>query len=201
MIKMLINKLIGSAKPKRASNGYREFVFEFLPKNAVGVEIGVHKGNFSASILNALTPRELHLIDPWKYEDSEPYKHALYGGRASNGQLELDKRYESVKQRFNENILAGRVIIHRGPSSSVMPEFPDAYFDWVYIDGNHLYEFVKADLQISYEKIKPGGLITGDDYHDGAWWQGGVKKAVDEFIAQKKSKVLSLENGQFILQR
>ena len=45
--------------------------------------------------------------------------------------------------------------------------------DWIYVDGNHLYEFVRADLELSLRKARRGGFITGDDYQDGGWWAVG----------------------------
>ena len=69
----------------------------------------------------------------------------------------------------------------RRDSESALSEFEDGSLDFVYIDGNHLYEFVKKDLELSLRKMKPGGYITGDDYSPGGWWKGGVKRAVDEF--------------------
>ena len=55
------------------------------------------------------------------------------------------------------------VTICKGFSAEVLASFPDNYFDWVYIDGNHLYEFVKKDVELSFQKVKPGGVIAGDD--------------------------------------
>ncbi len=48
---------------------------------------------------------------------------------------------------------------------------------------------------------KAGGLITGDDYAEGGWWQGGVKKAVDEFAADEAEQLLQLQNGQYVFQK
>ena len=84
----------------------------------------------------------------------------------------MDHRYETVCLRFKSDICSGRVRIHRGYSSNVLDEFPDEYFDWVYIDGNHLYEFAKQDLERSFTKTKPGGYITGNDYQE----EGGGKE-------------------------
>lgn len=36
--------------------------------------------------------------------------------------------------------------------------------DFVYIDGNHEYAFVKKDIELYYPKVKIGGIIGGDDY-------------------------------------
>jgi hypothetical protein len=80
-------------------------------------------------------------------------------------------------------------------------QFPDAYFDWIYIDGNHTYEGVKGDLTSFYPKIKAGGFITGDNYGDRPdwWWKDGVKRAVDEFAASGLCTLKSISNDQFIM--
>ncbi len=48
--------------------------------------------------------------------------------------------------KLSTKIKAGQVKIHRGYSTDILEQFPDEYFDWIYIDGNHLYEYVKNDL-------------------------------------------------------
>jgi len=179
----------------------RGFLLKMLPKNTTCVEIGVHQGDFSSQVLRIVRPKEFHLIDPWKYEESEIYKDAWYGGKAKGGQVEMDKRYEAVCTRFKTDIFSRKVKVHRGYSSDFLSKFPDAYFDWVYIDGNHLYEFVKQDLELAFKKTKPGGYITGDDYTRFGWWKGGVKQALDEFIQEKTFQVVKIKFLQFILQK
>lgn len=171
----------------------RKFLFNILPKYSIGAEIGVHLGDFSQEILNYLSPKELHLIDPWEYQPSTTYKKSLYGGNLS--QDEMNQRYRNVVNRFKQN---EQVIIHRSYSSDVLRQFSNNYFDWIYIDGNHLYEYVKADLGLSLQKVKIGGYIAGDDYRNGAWWQGGVKQAVDEFKNNELVELIKIYNGQFI---
>lgn len=179
----------------------RDFLLDHLPRGSIGAEIGVHNGDFSAMIMRSVHPAKLHLIDPWKYEDSEVYKDAWYGGKAANGQTEMDSRYESVCRRFAKEVAAGMVVVHRGFSNEVLQEFPDACLDWVYIDGNHLYEFVKQDLELSYRTVRAGGYITGDDYGRGGWWKGGVTKAVDEFSTGGSVSVVDIKNRQFVLMK
>ena len=40
----------------------------------------------------------------------------------------------------------------------------DEKFDFIYIDGNHTYEFVKRDIINALGLIKPGGILGGHDY-------------------------------------
>ena len=179
----------------------RSFLLDLFAPGSVGMEICVHNGDFSAELLSAVAPRELHLVDPWHYETGDAYKKALYGGESGGGQPQMDRRYQRVLRRFDAEIASGQVKVHRAFSSDALETFPDGYFDWIYIDGNHLYEFVKADLRLSLRKTRPGGYITGDDYGHGGWWQGGVKRAVDEFRRTEPVDVIAIKNAQFAFRR
>lgn len=209
-LKNLIKQLPGSKKLAQALGltivtksipGGRSFLLEMLPKQSIGAEIGVHKGNFSQKIINSISPKELHLIDPWEHQTSDTYAEAWYGGQAKEGQKTMDERYSKVCDQFSQQIQAGQVKVHRGYSTDILEQFPDEYFDWIYIDGNHLYEYVLKDLELSFKKTKSGGLITGDDYGSGRWWKGGVKQAVDQFTKRKGIKLVEICNGQFIFRK
>jgi hypothetical protein len=134
MLKNLITKIPASRRvvqllgliPKQSR---RQFIFDILPKESVGAEIGVHLGDFSQQILDSIFPKELHLIDPWEHQTSRIYKTAWYGGRAKGGQAELDERYISIFKRFDKNIHAEQVKVHRGYSTAILQRFPDEYFD------------------------------------------------------------------------
>jgi hypothetical protein len=183
-------------QPTRAP---RENLLAKMPRKSVCAEIGVHEGDFSEEILRSVKPVRLHLIDPWEYQETAAYKDAWYGGRASEGQLTMDRRFRSVQRRFSKNIGAGQLVLHRGYSRHVAAEFSDGYFDWIYIDGNHLFEYVKRDLESYYAKIKPGGYIAGDDYGSTGWWDNGVQKAVDDFVGQRPRLLLNVIGNQFII--
>jgi len=51
--------------------------------------------------------------------------------------------------------------------------------DWLYIDADHRYEAVCADLAAWVPHVRPGGLILGDDYGHRDF--PGVQRAWDEF--------------------
>lgn len=181
-------------------NVKRKQLLEQMPTGGVCAEIGVWEGDFSARILEINKPRLLHLVDPWRYESDEVYKDAWYGGKKAINQEQMDAVYDRVTKRFATQVRAGTVVIHRSASSEAVSAFADGYFDWIYIDGNHLYEFVKLDLELWRPKVKPGGYITGDDYTDreDLWYRGGVKKAVDDFASRNNYEPLII-GRQFIL--
>jgi predicted O-methyltransferase YrrM len=151
----------------------RERLLDLLPRCAVCAEIGVWRGDFSARILAKTCPAELHLIDPWEFQPEFPDR--AYGGSVATGARDMERLYERVTARF-----AGRpnVTVHRAFSDDCLTTFPDRHFDWIYIDGNHYYDFVKRDLELAIRKVRPGGVVAGDDYH---WGEGDgypVKRAV-----------------------
>ena len=95
---------------------------------------------------------------------------------------------DQIHKKFNRK----QVKIHRGFSKDVADEFPDEYFDWIYVDGNHSYNGVMSDLTLYYPKMKIGGLIVGDDYN--IKMTDRVKRAVKEFTASKGLKFQTKKN-------
>ncbi|RQH21128.1 class I SAM-dependent methyltransferase [Okeania hirsuta] len=156
---------------------------------------------FHKKYLNLWNRKKLHLVDPWQYHQEEIYQKSWYGGKVGKNQQEMNTRYQLVTQMFADEIKSGQVEIHRDFSNNICQDFADNYFDWIYIDGNHLYEYVKQDLELYYGKVKTGGLITGDDYFQGGWWNGGVVKAVNEFVINYNLHVVLIQTGQYILQK
>lgn len=179
----------------------RKVLLEMLPKNGVGAEIGVHLGDFSEQILGHATPKKLFLIDPWRFFPDPEHQESWYGESGAQGQAEMDRRHARVCARFQEQIAGGRVEVKRGLSQDVLAGLPDGHLDWIYIDGDHSYEAVKRDLELSFNKVRKGGFIAGDDYQLGKWWKDGVVRAVNEFIGTRPILVKFMRNGQFLLRK
>lgn len=134
----------------------------------IGAEIGTDNGNHARQILNLLDCK-LYLIDIW-----EDYYETNY----------LNEKPRLVKHRSTEKLIKDKfrkdnVEVIKGKSVKIAKQFVDNFFDFVYIDANHTYENVKADILAWRPKVKPGGVICGHDYCDEC---EGVKKAVDELL-------------------
>jgi hypothetical protein len=180
---------------------YRDCILSRVPRNSVCAELGVYSGDFSQLILKTVRPKKLHLVDPWKFELDPAYAGSWYGGPTGQSQSNMDAIYESVTRRFRSAVESGAVELHRYTSAECCSRFPDNYFDWIYVDGNHQYQFVKQDLEMYLPKIKPRGLVAGDDYGNPGWWQDGVTKAVDEALGGNRFEKLLTENHQFLLRK
>jgi len=184
-----------SAAFRKLRGDRRATVLRAIVKDAVCAEIGVWKGDFSECIRATAQPRTLHLIDPWRFEPSYPQR--WYGGAAARDQDDMDRIYQDVVRRFADD---PRVIIHRLNSESTARHLATVTFDWVYIDGDHSYESVRNDLELWAPKIKPGGVLAGDDYT----WRDEqenfpVRRAVQEFVAQRPSRTVTIAGDQYLL--
>ena len=174
-----------------------------MPQQSICAEIGVYQGQFSSAILKITKPRELHLIDAWKFISDPAYSRSWFGGRIGQSQATMDRIYRRVTKQFADEIAAGTVKIHRKLSADAAASFPDHYFDWVYIDADHTYEAVSQDLHAFYPKLRDAGFVAGDNYgyRPDWWWKDGVKRAVDEFVAEGWCDAPQISNDQFVMQK
>ncbi len=136
----------------------------FENKELIGAEIGVYTGGNARSMLNTLNIKKLYLIDPY----------TPYGDTPCT-------RLEEAKQKAikNTNKFKETVIFIEKFSHDAVKEIPD--LDFVYIDGNHDYEYVKEDIESYYPEIKKGGTISGHDFNED---NPRVIKAVSEFAVK-----------------
>lgn len=183
---------------QRGRDDVRRQLLAQMPKHGVCAEIGVWKGAFTEHILATTEPARLHLIDPWQFDGGAA--NQWFGGRSGHAkaQPDMEQMYQSIVTRFGSR---SNVVVHRATSSEIAPTLADDYFDWIYIDGNHSYDYVLADLRDYLPKVKRGGFLAGDDY----WWgpeeQLPVKRAVQALLDAGQVELLFLQRGQFILRK
>ncbi|MCG2718260.1 MAG: class I SAM-dependent methyltransferase [Nanoarchaeota archaeon] len=107
----------------------------FENKELVGVEIGTYRGVNALNILLNLPIKKLYLIDP--YLDYGEYTDK-YGDEPS-----LDPLFDIVKKKLSK--FKDKVVFIKKMSFDAINDIPDNV-DFVYIDGNHKYEYVKQDM-------------------------------------------------------
>jgi hypothetical protein len=149
-------------------------------------EIGCWKGastSFMAvEIANSNKDIDFYCIDTWK--GSKEHTDPTNGGHEPmclepNGIFPLFmKNLEPVKDYIKPI---------QKTSKEACEEFPDDFFDFVFIDASHEYEDIKIDIDLWFPKVKKDGVLAGHDY---GWL--GVKRAVDEFVAANDLKFIEL---------
>ena len=187
-----------TSQDENAENDPRDDLLARLPKDQVGAELGVYMGAFAERLLSTTRPRKLHLVDPWIRIEGKGYEDSWY---VTHDQEHMDSLHDLVSQRFAVQVADGLVEIHRRTAAEFLQSLPDESLDWVYVDGDHSYEAVCADLSASLPKVKAGGLISGDDYRVGGWFKDNVIRAVDEFVASQPVEMTFSHHGQYILKK
>jgi len=172
--------------------GGRKRLLRILPKDTVGAEIGVWKGAFSEQILQIARPRVLHLVDPWTFQPD--FSDRMFGGTVAKSQADMDAIYDEARARLSGH---GNIRFWRMTSDAFFSQI-DEKLDWIYIDGNHFYEWVRRDIENALTAVKPGGIVCGDDYY---WHVDGryqVQEAVRDAIAGTGYR-LAVVNEQFLI--
>src|SRR6266481_2167623 len=139
-----------------------------------GVEIGVFHGVTFFHLLKNCPNLHLTGIDVF---EPQPHKDEQFdeGGRSYNGD-KLPEEYIRIKKEAEERFPERSKVI-KSESANYAKNVPDHSLDFVFIDGDHLYESVKLDIVSWLPKIRPGGVICGHDID-----MPGVRRAVDEMV-------------------
>ena len=137
------------------------------------VEVGVYTGASCAFLAKQLLARgakfELSAVDLWD--------------ETSQGYPPMANVYNEFVDRLHREGLFEHVRILRTESVKAAAHFQDASLDFVFIDADHSYEHVKADIEAWKPKMKVGGMLSGHDYGEPC----GVKQAVDELLGEHVS--------------
>lgn len=167
-----------------------------LPKNAVGVELGVCRGENASDILVTSNPKKLYLVDTWDN------KHAL-GGLGDPVQHRVNQSYRDhfkstgynyhnhVCSLFSKQIEKGTVEVIKNDANVFLNTVEDDFFDWVFIDTSHYYEETFQTLSNSIKKTKTGGIIGMHDFFVclNGW---DVITPVMHFVYEQKIKIVAM---------
>lgn len=127
-----------------------------------GAEIGVDRGRFSEYMLTHIPDCKLLCVDPWRWK------------------LRGESRYKSTVERLAPYGEQSTII--RKDSFDAVQEVKDESLDFVYIDGNHVFDYVMTDIIWWAMKVRLGGMVAGHDYY--RFRRGGVVPAVDIYTQQ-----------------
>jgi hypothetical protein len=157
-----------------------DFVKEYLGLDIEQtMEIGVDGGNYSRKIVDALNPKTHYCVDPYRKYD-HPHSHSW-------PQEKIDELYNNlIGVVFKDEVQKESVKVLKMLSSEATASFADETFDFIYIDGNHWFEYVNSDLIDSSRIIKKTGIIAGHDFH------GDVPAAVYSLCKNTNFKLAAL---------
>lgn len=127
-----------------------------LPKGGRICELGTFEGGFARMILDIVAPDELHLVD-----------------------VAFD--------RCRPDVLADPAVRrHQTMTTTFLRDAAPNSFNWIYVDADHAYDAVVADIAAAKTRVKPGGLLIFNDFGRivrPGFGTFGVHQAVCEFAA------------------
>lgn len=136
--------------PRRGTRDELAELFGTLNFNE-GAEIGTNHGRYAVSLCSKNPNLHLSCIDPW----SSYYEIAMVP----------QDRQEMIYKEAVQTLASYNVSIMRMPSMDGVKLFPDEALDFVYIDGDHAFDYVMMDLIHWVPKVKFGGIVALHDYH------------------------------------
>lgn len=159
-------RIRGDNLPILTRNGTRHQLAHVLADLGLnkGVEVGTRYGAYAMVMLNANPSLHLYCVDPWTQYSSVR-------------QDKQDKIYDQAVGNLEP--YGKRVRIIKEPSMVALNRFRSRSLDFVYIDGDHRFDYVMPDIIYWTHKVKRGGVIMVHDYVAGHGF--GVMSAVNAY--------------------
>ena len=142
----------------------------------VGVEIGSWLGG-STQLFMEFCAR-LYCIDHWRGDGN------VYPGDFPGNHMNPWERFRNFVETVDDKFLVS--VIPCVGDSKLWCQVWNQPIDFLYIDGDHSYKGVQADILGWAPFVRSQGLVLGHDYEDGDTCMfPGVKKAVDEIYPDR----------------
>ena len=154
---------------------------ENAPFNSTFVEVGAWFGKSTNYLAGKIkeSKKNIHFttIDTFKGTQTEELHLNIVDN--FNG----DILYEFIDNTIISNNY-GTFDIIKDESKNAATQFANESIEYLMIDGGHSYDEVMDDIRLWYNKVKPGGVISGDDYNIFE----GVNRAADEYFYNQFDK-------------
>lgn len=161
-----------------------------LPPSARVVEVGVLIGVLSEYLLRQRKDITLYMVDSWQTADKQPDHYRATGDAHANHFDPARVKRHRAEAENRARHFPGRARIMAMTSLEAAKQFPDASLDHVFIDADHSYLGVKADLAAWVPKVRAGGWVGGHDYNNpDPAFKFEVSRAADEWAEATGRKI------------
>lgn len=140
------------------------------------LQIGTYTGDASEWLLdNILTDQTSWLTDVDTWSGSDEGIHKKFDWE------EIESFYDNRMSKYTN------LCKIKGYSEQFLSTAEQSHYDFVYIDGDHTAHGVYIDATLSWDKIKPHGILAFDDYlwqHDTKQDHLRPKPGIDKFLQE-----------------
>jgi len=159
-----------------------------LPKNFKYLEIGSYEGNSALYVSVNFPESNVTCVDLW--EAVEEYK---------------DKDFNTIEKNFDSNLKGLSNINKIKSTSDNFFSKNKIMFDFIYIDGNHKFDYVFRDCENAWKFLNKGGFLVCDDYIWDYYKEllNNPCYAINSFIKKNnvEIKILSVTNSQIFIKK
>lgn len=149
-----------------------------FPPSINGLEIGSYEGKSAIFFMKYFDKIKLTCVDTWEGTDEQDSETDF---------KKIENNFEFNMSGFKEN-----VIKFKGRSDNFFKLNKDKNFDFIYIDGYHIYETVLDDANSSFKLLNKGGIILFDDFLWG-YYKKNIKLnpifAINTFLKNHKNNI------------
>lgn len=122
-----------------------------IPHESIGIEIGCFTGESSELFAKSGKFKKLYCVDPWQQGYYKSHDMA------------------QIESQFDERVKNYKEIEKVKATSEIITLIEDNNINFIYIDGNHKYDFVKKDILNSLEVLRKSKtdkekILSGHDY-------------------------------------
>jgi predicted O-methyltransferase YrrM len=184
--KIILSKKIISNDYFSANAFYFNNLLKKLPKDFKYLEIGSYEGNSALYVAINFPNSNVTCVDLW--QDVEEYKGKNFNIIENNFDLNLKglSNINKIKSTSDDFFVKNKTI-----------------YDFIYIDGNHKFDYVLRDCENAWKFLNDDGFLVCDDY---IWnYYTNIKLnpcfAVNKFLEKNKVKILLVTNSQIFFQK
>ena len=157
-----------------------------LPRRFAGkpdlnfLQIGAYTGDASEWLINNIITNQtswLTDVDTWCGSDEEVHKQFDWAA--------LENFYDNRMSKYKN------ICKIKGYSADFLQAAQTAYYDFIYVDGDHRADEVYKDATFGWRCLKAGGIMAFDDYlwlHDSGDKMLSPRPGIDKFLQEYKDQ-------------
>jgi len=170
-----------------SSNAF--YFYNLLKKLSKGfkyLEIGSYEGNSALYVATNFPHSNITCVDLW--EGVEEYKGKNFSIIEKNFDLNLKglSNIKKIKSTSDDFFIKNKIM-----------------YDFIYIDGNHKFDYVLRDCGNAWKFLNESGFLVCDDYIWNYYTDIELNPcfAVNKFLEKNKVKILLVTNSQIFFQK
>ncbi len=177
----------GPIEPQNSIMGLYELIQNYFKEDFEMVELGSFHG--TSTRFFSLFVKKIYSVDIYDY-------HIPPTGRIP----EMDAMFKEAEKIFIERTADySNIIKVRKRTVEAAEDFADNTLDCVYVDAEHIYDYIRADIQAWKDKIKNGGILCGHDYdHNHSI---SINKILTEFNLMNEFKTYSDTSWSVVIKK